>query len=39
MISALEAAALAVTPGDPVGGRARCYVDDPFGNRIELMQG
>ena len=39
MIAALEAAALAVTPGDPVGGRARCYVDDPFGNRIELMQG
>ena len=22
---------------EPLAGRARCYVDDPFGNRIELI--
>ena len=38
MAVALEAAGLTVIPDDPVGGRARCYVSDPFGNRIELMQ-
>lgn len=38
MAAALEAAGVATTPDDPVGGRARCYVSDPFGNRIELMQ-
>jgi catechol 2,3-dioxygenase-like lactoylglutathione lyase family enzyme len=35
----LTAAGVTVTADDPVDGRARCYVDDPFGNRIELMQG
>lgn len=39
MMAALAAAGLAVTHDDPVEGRARCYVSDPFGNRIELMQG
>ena len=34
----LEAAGLVVIPDDPVDGRERCYVSDPFGNRIELMQ-
>jgi catechol 2,3-dioxygenase-like lactoylglutathione lyase family enzyme len=38
MQAALEADGLAVTPDDPVDGRARFYVADPFGNRIELMQ-
>jgi catechol 2,3-dioxygenase-like lactoylglutathione lyase family enzyme len=38
MVAVLEAAGLAVTPDDPVEGRERCYVSDPFGNRIELMQ-
>lgn len=38
MIAALETAGLAVIPGDPIAGRERCYVSDPFGNRIELMQ-
>ncbi|WP_309622077.1 VOC family protein [Novosphingobium sp.] len=38
MLEALEAAGVAVAPDDPVDGRARCYVSDPFGNRIELMQ-
>ena len=28
----------AVRPGDPLAGRDRCYVDDPFGNRIELIE-
>ncbi len=37
--AALVAAGLAIIPDDPVDGRARCYVADPFGNRIELMQG
>jgi catechol 2,3-dioxygenase-like lactoylglutathione lyase family enzyme len=39
MVAALEAVGLAVTPDDPVDGRERCYVSDPFDNRIELMQG
>ena len=38
MVAELEAAGLPVTPDDPVGGRKRCYISDPFGNRIELMQ-
>ena len=39
MAERLAAAGLSVTLDDPVEGRERCYVDDPFGNRIELMQG
>ena len=39
MVVLMEAAGCAVTPDDPVEGRERCYVSDPFGNRIELMQG
>ena len=38
MVAVLEAAGVAATPADPVEGRERCYVSDPFGNRIELMQ-
>ena len=38
MQAVLEAAGVAVIPDDPVDGRARLYVADPFGNRIELMQ-
>ena len=38
MVAALKAAGLLITPDDPVGGRTRCYISDPFGNRIELMQ-
>lgn len=34
----LEAAGLTIIPDDPVDGRARFYVADPFGNRIEMMQ-
>ncbi|MEQ1499706.1 MAG: VOC family protein [Novosphingobium sp.] len=39
MIAALTAAGVAVVPDEPIEGRARCFVSDPFGNRIELMQG
>lgn len=38
MIAALAKAGIAAEPDDPVDGRTRCYVSDPFGNRIELMQ-
>ncbi|MGB7654211.1 MAG: VOC family protein [Novosphingobium sp.] len=38
MVAVLAAAGLEVTPDDPVEGRERFYVNDPFGNRIELMQ-
>ena len=38
MIALLEQAGVAITPDDPADGKARCYVSDPFGNRIELMQ-
>jgi catechol 2,3-dioxygenase-like lactoylglutathione lyase family enzyme len=33
----LAAAGLGVQPDDAVPGVRRCYVDDPFGNRIELI--
>ena len=39
MITVLEQAGVAITPDEPADGKARCYVNDPFGNRIELMQG
>lgn len=38
MMATLKAASREVIPDDPVEGRDRCYVTDPFGNRIELMQ-
>ena len=38
LVKALLGRNVAVTDDDPVDGRARCYVSDPFGNRIELMQ-
>ncbi len=38
MIAALAAVGVAVVKDDPADGRARCFVSDPFGNRIELMQ-
>ena len=39
LIAALEAAGHPVRQGDTVDGRAQHYVDDPFGNRIELIDG
>lgn len=38
MVAVLQAAGVSAAPGDPVEGRPRCFVSDPFGNRIELMQ-
>jgi catechol 2,3-dioxygenase-like lactoylglutathione lyase family enzyme len=35
----LAAAGVEAVPDEPADGRERCYVSDPFGNRIELMQG
>lgn len=34
----LAAAGIGVTPDDALEGTARCFVADPFGNRIELIQ-
>ena len=39
MIVLLEQAGVAITQDEPADGKARCYINDPFGNRIELMQG
>ena len=35
----LSAAGVAVTPDDANDGVRRCYIHDPFGNRIELIAG
>ena len=35
----LEAAGHPVRPDHAIPGVQRCYVDDPFGNRIELIEG
>ncbi len=34
----LAAAGCPLLADDPVDGMARCFTEDPFGNRIELMQ-
>ena len=34
----LAAASCAVTEDEPLPGFNRCYVDDPFGNRTELLE-
>jgi hypothetical protein len=34
----LEGAGHGVTEDGPVDGRDRVYVDDPFGNRLELIE-
>src|SRR3954466_7092742 len=33
----LRAAGVPITPDDAVDGVRRCYIADPFGNRIELI--
>ena len=38
LLANLTAAGVAVAEDKPADGRARCFVSDPFGNRIELMQ-
>jgi catechol 2,3-dioxygenase-like lactoylglutathione lyase family enzyme len=34
----LRNAEITVDDASPLDGRARCYVHDPFGNRLELIQ-
>ncbi|HVF91969.1 MAG TPA: VOC family protein [Blastocatellia bacterium] len=38
LIARCESAGYSVTSGEPLEGYRRAYVDDPFGNRIELME-
>lgn len=38
LIGELRRTGYAVTPGEPLAGYLRVYVDDPFGNRLELME-
>jgi catechol 2,3-dioxygenase-like lactoylglutathione lyase family enzyme len=38
LAKAICAAGFRVVDDDPLEGFARVYVDDPFGNRIELME-
>ncbi|HEX4082282.1 MAG TPA: VOC family protein [Acidimicrobiales bacterium] len=39
LVDALSAAGLVVRPDEELPGVRRGYVDDPFGNRIELIAG
>ncbi|WP_017667039.1 VOC family protein [Sandarakinorhabdus sp. AAP62] len=38
LVQQLVAAGIAVDRDEPLAGFDRCYVSDPFGNRIELME-
>jgi catechol 2,3-dioxygenase-like lactoylglutathione lyase family enzyme len=38
LVARLEQAGIAVREDEPLPGYARVYADDPFGNRIELME-
>ena len=38
LVSRLDAAGVNVRDDEPLDGYDRVYVDDPFGNRIELME-
>lgn len=37
LVERLDAAGFACTPSNPVDGLRRAHVNDPFGNRLELM--
>jgi catechol 2,3-dioxygenase-like lactoylglutathione lyase family enzyme len=39
LVSRLTSAGIAIRPDDTIAGRRRCHVDDPVGNRIELIDG
>jgi len=39
LLAKLNAAGVAFTPDDNVDGVRRGYIEDPFGNRIELIAG
>jgi catechol 2,3-dioxygenase-like lactoylglutathione lyase family enzyme len=38
LAGSLRAAGYDVAPGEPLEGYEHAYVDDPFGNRLELME-
>jgi catechol 2,3-dioxygenase-like lactoylglutathione lyase family enzyme len=38
LVADLEAAGVAIRDDEPLEGWERVYVDDPFGNRIELLE-
>jgi catechol 2,3-dioxygenase-like lactoylglutathione lyase family enzyme len=38
LVDVLRRAGHDVQAGEPLEGYAHCYVDDPFGNRLELME-
>lgn len=38
LVARLRAAGVRVVDDEPLEGYARVYVDDPFGNRIELLE-
>jgi catechol 2,3-dioxygenase-like lactoylglutathione lyase family enzyme len=38
LVEMLAGAGVAVQAGEPLRGYSHVYVDDPFGNRIELME-
>ena len=37
-VRTLRASGVEFTAAEPLDGRPRCHIADPFGNRIELMQ-
>jgi catechol 2,3-dioxygenase-like lactoylglutathione lyase family enzyme len=38
LVERLRAAGIAIVDDEPLEGYLRVYVDDPFGNRLELME-
>lgn len=38
LLDALAEAGVAVRPSDEIPGVRRCHIEDPFGNRIELIE-
>ncbi len=39
LVSRLASAGISIRPDDTIPGRRRCHVDDPVGNRLELIDG
>jgi predicted enzyme related to lactoylglutathione lyase len=39
LVARLSDAGVAIRPDDTIPGRRRCHVDDPVGNRVELIDG
>jgi catechol 2,3-dioxygenase-like lactoylglutathione lyase family enzyme len=39
LLARLESAGVTIRPDDTIPGRRRCHVDDPVGNRVELIDG